>query len=361
MISFRLLLVRLCTIVAGVLASAMPLCAASPPVWQPFREVIAPQVIQEAIPAQYQSVEPQLDGLAVDALTDVELDQLCCGDSYYSTGSSGNSFVDPIIGASVHASSQPTAFELLPGDLLWHSYWAGAKEPRTSGAIFRESSGNRSLMDVSLGGRASILRYGHRQPSGRPLGWELQIEGAGQLRLNLDRDFDFDSADFRFGIPLVYAPNDLLHWKFAYYHLSSHIGDEFLVRNPGFMRINFSRDVFVLGSSFFPRPAWRWYAETGWAFHDDEGSDPWEVQFGLDFAQPGATGRRGTPFFAINGHLREEVDFGGNLVVQAGWLWRGETGRVLRTGLHYYNGKSPQYEFFDDFEQQIGVGLWQEY
>ena len=66
--------------------------------------------------------------------------------------------------------------------------------------------------------------------------------------------------------------------------------------------------------------------------------------------------------FSINGHLRQEVDFGGNLVFQAGWLWRGNpNGRVLRTGFHYFNGKSNQFEFFDDFQQQVGIGIWQNF
>ncbi len=76
---------------------------------------------------------------------------------------------------------------------------------------------------------------------------------------------------------------------------------------------------------------------------------------------PRADGRRGTPFFAINGHLREEHNFGGNVVFQAGWLWRGNRTRTLRAGFHYYNGKSNQFEFFDNFEEQIGGGLWCEF
>ena len=180
------------------------------------------------------------------------------------------------------------------------------------------------------------------------------------LRLNLDQRWDFDATDFRFGVPFILARNQL-QWKFAYYHLSSHVGDEFLVRNPGFRRINYSRDALVLGASYFPTTAWRWYAEAGWAFYDDEGADSWEMQFGFEFAEPGPTGKRGTPFIALNGHLREEVKFGGNLALQASWLWRGQTGQVLRTGFHYYNGKSSQFEFFDQFEQQVGFGLWQEY
>jgi len=338
------------------LVANQPTCAASPPVWQPYRQQPAAK-----LPAEY-VVQRSPASIPVEVITDYELNQLS---AHYCEvpHTISTPYIDPLLGqvSEIPAgSSQPDTLELLPSDLIWHSYLAGVKEPRIAGVALREAGNDVSLLDVTLGGRTSVLRYGWRQ-NGRPLGWELQLEGAAILRLNLDENWDFDAADFRFGVPLIYAPNELLHWKAAYYHLSSHVGDEFLVRNPGFTRINFSRDVLVLGASYFPLPAWRWYAEAGYAFYESEGSEQWEFQFGLDYSQPGPTGTRGTPFAALNGHLREEVDFGGNLVVQAGWLWRGQTGRVLRTGLHYYNGKSSQLEFFNQFEQQIGWGLWQEY
>ena len=34
--------------------------------------------------------------------------------------------------------------------------------------------------------------------------------------------------------------------KLAYYHISAHIGDEFLERNPTFERVNYVRDAAVL-------------------------------------------------------------------------------------------------------------------
>ena len=350
---------RLLTLLA-LIAASQRASAANPPVWQPYREPMASIPVRIET-QQFVTASPQ-PAVPIDALTDAELDQLaCCGESLATT----ETLVDPVIGG--HWSSQQYSahtsggsLELLPSDVIWHSYWAGAKEPRMSGNFLEEFSDDLTLLDVTLGGRSALLRNASRNAQGPWYGWEVQIEGAAILRLNLDQDWDFESVDFRFGVPLIIARNQL-HWKLAYYHLSSHVGDEFLVRNPGTTRINYSRDVLVAGVSYFPRPAWRWYAETGWAFYDDQGSDPWEFQFGLDLAQPGPTGRQGTPFLAINGHLREEVHFGGNLVVQGGWLWRGRTGRVLRTGLHYYNGKSPQFEFFDQFEQQLGIGLWQEY
>jgi hypothetical protein len=252
-------------------------------------------------------------------------------------------------------------WEILPADVIWHSYMAGAKESRMSGEVFHELNGDVATLDVTLGGRASILRYGTRV-NGRPEGWELQVEGAGMPRINLDENWDLDAADFRFGVPLIYG-QDRMQYKLSYYHLSSHLGDEYIERLgiPASDRINYARDAIVIGASFFPLPAWRWYAEAGWSFYADEGADPWEFQFGVDYSQPGPTDEFGTPFFAVNGHLREEVDFGGNVVAQAGWLWRGNTGKVIRTGVHYHNGKSNQFEFSDEFEQQIGAGLWYDY
>lgn len=268
--------------------------------------------------------------------------------------------VDCVV-APGYAAPGPAVWQwrVLPEGVMWQSYWAGVREPRTSGAVFSNQN-DVALLDVALGGRMAVLRYGTNQPR-NPQGWELQIEGAGLPRLNLDENWDLESVDFRFGVPLIYA-RDNWKWKFSYYHLSAHLGDELAIReNRLNERINFSRDVLVAGLSVYPLPAWRWYAEAGWAFYTDGGSQPWEFQFGVDVAAPGPTGFEGTPFLALNGHLREEVDFGGNLVVQAGWLWRGITGRVLRTGLHYHNGKSSQFEFFDTFEQQIGGGIWADY
>jgi hypothetical protein len=261
-------------------------------------------------------------------------------------------------------ASSPTSPEfwqwrLLPEGVIWQSYWAGAHEPRIAGVPFGDQHDNANL-DVTLGGRASLVRFGS-DAAGRPMGAELQIEGAAFPRLNLDENWDLDATDFRFGLPLVYG-REQWEAKFSYYHLSSHMGDEFAEREMAIgERINFSRDSLVAALAFRPLPAWRWYAEAGWAFYYDGGSEPWEFQVGVDVAEPGPTGAAGAPFFAVNGHLREEHNFGGNLVVQAGWLWRGQGTRTTRLGIHYYNGKSNQFEFFDNFEQQLGGGVWYEY
>jgi hypothetical protein len=189
----------------------------------------------------------------------------------------------------------------------------------------------------------------------------LDVEGAAFVRLDPEENIDLDAADYRAGIPLTYGIGDY-QMKLGYYHLSAHAGDEFLAKNPNFTRINYVRDAVVWGHSYYATPDIRLYGEVAWAFYTDGGAKPWEFQLGAEYVPARWNGSRGVPFAAINGHLREEVDFGGELSVQAGWAWRASRGeQLLRVGLQYVNGPSPMYEFYQDFEEQIGVGLWYDF
>jgi hypothetical protein len=247
---------------------------------------------------------------------------------------------------------------VLPDGLIYRSYLAGFKEPRLHSLwAYEEDVGE--VWDIALGGRVGIVRYGNHEDA-MPDGWQLDLEGAAFPRLDLDEDRDLVSADFRAGVPLTYGEGP---WrsKLAYYHLSSHLGDEFLLKNPTVTRYNYSRDVIVLGQSYYLTPDWRTYGEAGWAFYSDVGGE-WEFQFGLDYSPIADWGFRGSPFAAINGHLREELSFGGNVVVQLGWQWRqAASGHLFRVGLEYFNGKSDQFEFFNRYENKVGLAVWYDY
>ena len=257
------------------------------------------------------------------------------------------------------AAADPWTWQVLPEGVIYKSYLAGQKEPRM-GSVWNYLDHYGWVWDATLGGRVGILRYGGSGPE-RPEGWEIDIEGAAFPRLDLEHDRDLMSADFRFGIPLTYG-NELWQTKLAFYHDSAHLGDEYMIRNPGFTRINYSRDVLVWGNSVYPTSNLRLYAEAGWAFHEDGGSEPWEFQFGIDYSPVARTDLlRGAPFVALNGHLRQEVDYGGNFVVQTGWQWRGTTGHLFRLGVQYNTGKSEQYQVFRNTEEKFGMGIWYDY
>ncbi|QDU04475.1 hypothetical protein V6x_42030 [Gimesia chilikensis] len=250
--------------------------------------------------------------------------------------------------------------QILPQGIIYHSYWAGIHEPRL-GVQLISVDGGGSYWDPTMGARVGIFRYGNDDPL-YPQGWQLDIEGAAMARLTLDDMRDLDTVDFRGGVPLTYGI-DNWQFKLGYYHLSSHLGDEYAINNPGSLdnRVNYVRDSFMLGVSWYPVDFMRLYAEAAYAFNATDGAEPWEFQFGTELSRPGITGFEGSPFLAVNLHLREEHNFGGDFTAEAGWLWRGHTGHVLRVGAFYFNGKSSQYQFYDDSQQQIGVGMWYDF
>ena len=263
---------------------------------------------------------------------------------------------------------QPWSWQLMPNNLIYTSYLAGPKEPRlgtvwyddTAPSLTEPNLSEGWLWDSTLGGRASILRYGSDSIL-HPQGFEVQIEGAAFVRLDPEDDRDLRSSDFRFGVPLVYGVG---RWqsKLAYYHNSAHLGDEFMIKNPSFPRVNYVRDVIVLGGSWYPLDWMRLYGEVGYSFFNAGGSKPWEFQFGTELLQARPTGGWGKPFLAVNSMLRQELDFGGNVCVQAGWFWRGRgSEKLYRIGLEYLYGSDPQYEFVFYNQNRFGVGMWYDF
>ncbi len=249
-------------------------------------------------------------------------------------------------------------WQVLPVGIIYGPYLAGPQEPRFASQWFHETEEDW-LWDIALGARTGVLRYGTSDPLW-PEGWQLDIEGAAFPRLRLDYERDLIAVDFRFGVPLTYRRGP---WetKFGYYHLSSHLGDEFFEDHFDGGRINYVRDALVWGLALRPTASVRLYGEAGWAFYTDGGAEPWEFQVGASYSPGYPTGLAGGPFLAVHGHLREEVGFGGNVTAQAGWAWRGRSSHLLRLGVHYLNGKSNRFQFFRRNEEQIGLGLWFDY
>ncbi|MBI2826154.1 MAG: DUF1207 domain-containing protein [Planctomycetia bacterium] len=263
------------------------------------------------------------------------------------------------------SSNLPWSWQFLPDGLIYRSYLAGVKEPRFA-SVWSHRSGSgapptdnaTTLWDVTLGGRVGVLRYGTPNAY-RPEGFQIDLEGAAEPRLDpLALSTPLISTDYRFGLPITYGRG---RWQFktGYYHLSSHLGDEFMQLNPGFQRINYVRDSVMLGIGYFWTDNLRLFGEFDYAVGVGGGSQPVELQWGADYspAKPG-----GAPFAALYGNMRQELNYGGFVVVQAGWQWRGGLAlHTFRLGMEYVNGKSTHFEFFNQFEQRIGFGLWYDY
>lgn len=251
----------------------------------------------------------------------------------------------------------PWTWQVMPEGLIWRSYLAGVKEPRFA-LVTTSQSGFGAIWDATIGARFSLIRYG-TPTAYRPEGFEVDLEGAAMPRLlPLEDSSPLVSCDYRIGVPVTYAVGP---WQFktGYYHISAHLGDEYMELHPTLERINYVRDAVMFGVGYWYSEALRLFAEFDYAAGVSDGAEPGEFQFGFDYSPPV---RHGAPFLAAYGNLRQEVDYGGFFVVQTGWQWRGGAAmHTFRLGVEYLNGQSPQYEFFNTYEQHVGFGLWYDF
>lgn len=260
-------------------------------------------------------------------------------------------------------TGQAWRWHLLPDGFIYDSYMAGVHESRMA-AVFNNDKDVDWIWDITLGGKLALLRYGNNSAL-FPEGFQIDVEGSSHLRLDFENEMDMDAADFRAGLPFSYG-NGIWQFKTGYYHVSSHLGDERILRlqNEGkpHYRINYVREAWIFGFSYNIRPTLRVYAEADFAFSTGECTKPWHFQFGAEYASKYPTnGFWGKPFAAINVRLLQEHDYDGNICIQAGWQWRGTRNQVFRVGLQYFGGVSEQYEHIAHREHKIGFGLWYDF
>lgn len=249
-------------------------------------------------------------------------------------------------------------WQVLPDGLMYKAYLAGEKESRMQ-AVWFSSPGREGLAwECALGGHVGILRHGTTNAI-NPQGWQLDLEGAALPRVDLGHESDLESCDFRAGFLSTwrYGANA---YKAGYYHLSSHAGDEYLIRYPKYVRLNYVRDSLIVGWTRNLTEDLQIYGEAAYAFNHEDGAEPIELQYGIQYS-PMIFGLRGAPYAAINGHTRQDFGYITSVNAMAGWQWRGYSNRLWRFGLQYYTGPAYQWEFAGQNETLYGGGMYMDF
>jgi Protein of unknown function (DUF1207) len=260
------------------------------------------------------------------------------------------------------ARAESYGWQFLPTGLMYHSYLAGPKEPRINALWLRDQNGKLNW-ETQLGGRVGLLRNGEYTAI-NPNGWQVDLEGAAQTRVLPEGDSDLEAVDFRVGV-LLTRRQGVWSGKTGYYHVSAHLGDEFMLKNPGFVRLNYVRDAWIFGLSrdvnIAGRPDARVYGEYAYAFNHEFGS-PSEFQIGTEYS-PLFFGWRGSPFLGVNGMFRQDRDWDASTInIAGGWQWRSHaTNHRFRIGAQYTDGDSVQWSFPGQKESTLGWGLWFDY
>lgn len=257
--------------------------------------------------------------------------------------------------AEVAAPAREITVQWLPDRDLFAPLIADPRQPRFSMSYQRFQPPGRqgfSAMSVALGeyfGLAEEL-FGERGNS------QVGIQAAVFALFNLDAaSSDLVNADYQIGLPLSYRRGPW-SYQLKLYHQSSHLGDEFILGNPGVNRVNLSYEE-LKGLASYEWERWRVYGGGGYLLRSEPDLQRKHAQGGVEFVHPHAW--RGLDFVAaVDAKLSEEIDWKSSFSYQAGFEFKGMSQRRMRLMLEYFDGHSPNGQFYRERLRYTGLGLY---
>lgn len=269
----------------------------------------------------------------------------------------------PAAPAAVHAdagtAAEPPArkrveIRPLPERELFAPLIADPRQPRFSMSYqyYRTPRDSFNAASVAFGEYFGLAQgsFGARGTS------QIGVQGAVFALFNLDAaSSDLVNADYWIGLPWSFR-----HGPWSYqvklYHQSSHLGDEFLLGNPGVNRVNLSYEE-IKGLVSYEWEQWRVYGGGGYILHSEPDLKRKRAQAGVEYLWPRAV--RGLDFIAaVDAQLSEELDWKSGLSAQAGFEFRGESQHRVRLMLEHFDGHSPNGQFYRERLRYTGLGLY---
>lgn len=245
----------------------------------------------------------------------------------------------------------------LPGDNLFEPLIADPRWPRFSMGYRYFTDERRNVGSATFGETFALYRA--RGPA-RGL-WELGFQAGVFSIFDLDApSSDLVNTDFFAALQASYRLNDF-SGMFRIFHQSSHLGDEFLLRNR-IDRINLSFEGVDVKLSHRPYDWLRLYGGGAYLFDLDPRSiKPWATQAGIELQTPWRFWGDSTRFVtALDLQHRQENNWSTDISLRGGLQFErpGSFMRKISLLFEYYNGHSPNGQFFNRSIEYFGPGLY---
>ena len=251
--------------------------------------------------------------------------------------------------------SAPLGKKWFPHGDIFRPLLADIKQPRfylsprrvefRSGGL--PGGGQDDSITAGLVGMGKDLGIFRRSQRNRCDGLQVDLLGAVFSQFNLDASSDdLINSDFLVG-PELMLRRGFASVRLRLYHQSSHLGDEFLLNNPGVDRVDLSFEVFDALVSFEGR-WWRLYG--GGGYISDNEIDAGLAQGGFELRVLGRRWQnaRGTAVFGADFQSLEERHWNVNASLMSGIEFSNPAGtHRFRVLLAYLRGTVPFGQFFN--------------
>jgi hypothetical protein len=259
--------------------------------------------------------------------------------------------------------------EIFPEADVFRPLMADPKQPQFFAAYqtmkVRDTNQSISLGSVGFGENFGLV--GRRNGCD---GWQVGILAGVFAQLDLgSSSIDLINADYVVGIPVSWR-SGLFSTRLRLYHQSSHLGDEFLLGNPGVKRVDLSFEAVEAIVSLDAPGGWgRMYAGGSYLVHREPATlERRGVQWGVELRAPDffkpllvaqLPGLRLIPVFGADFKSFEALSWNVNSNIVGGLEWaKAGSSRRLRLLLNYYHGFAPYGQFFAQKVEWVGVGLY---
>ncbi len=245
---------------------------------------------------------------------------------------------------------------MLPPTELFDPLLADPRWPHFSASVqaYQNDEELETVGSANLG--TSFALFGWETLGGQ---WQLGLQAGVFSIFDLDSDSQvLINADYLVGLPLS-VRYGLFSAHVHLYHQSSHLGDEFLLRNRA-ERINLSYEaVELLFSLDILADILRIYGGGARLISTEPDLEKHSVQGGMELTSPSPLFGEVYPVVAGDVQTFEETDWDENYSVRAGFDIRNDlfANRRLQIMFEYFNGHSPNGQFFERNIEYYGGGL----
>ncbi len=257
------------------------------------------------------------------------------------------------------AAAEDDGFEVLPRGNLFDPLIADPRWAHFSAAYqyFVDDEEIENAAAVSFGETFGLLG-GPAPFDGR---WQLDFQAAVFGLFDMDAESkDLINADYWVGLPISYRnKSQNFAAMLRVFHQSSHLGDEFLLRDR-VDRVNLSYEATDLKLSYKFDHGFRVYGGLGYLLHvEPSGIDRFSTQVGVEYVAPFTLGGGLVrPVAAADLQNREESNFASDVSLRAGVQFESaaELSQRVQLLIEYFNGRNPNGQFYDRSLEYIGLG-----